>query len=195
MLFDCCFLRHPLARLHSEYSFFRRIDLDYSLCHLAHQENIREFFWTLLDRLPHLVSNVQVVQLANSGEFRRPAAHHDLERASAILRDMAIPGVVEMFDESLAAAEYFLRPAFPELSLEYVAHNVSQTATTSEPFEQILGTELFEQLLRVNELDLELFRRATSEIKRRMSLAPSFDQRLSDFKSRCARFQGTPTPA
>jgi hypothetical protein len=41
---------------------------------------------------------------------------------------MAIPGLVEMFDESLSAAEYFLKPAFARLALESVPQNVTRVS-------------------------------------------------------------------
>ena len=68
----------------------------------------REFMKHMVRDSPHMVSNVQVTQLANAGVFARPANEHDLERAARIFCDMAVPGIVEMFDESLLAAEYFL---------------------------------------------------------------------------------------
>lgn len=45
-----------------------------------------------------------------------------------VLREMAVPERVEMFEESLVVAEYSLRPAFPTLRMEYIPQNASQTA-------------------------------------------------------------------
>src|ERR1700688_273622 len=44
VVFDCCFLRNPLDRLQSVYSYFQRIDADDPLCRLARQEHARTFF-------------------------------------------------------------------------------------------------------------------------------------------------------
>jgi hypothetical protein len=57
---------------------------------------------------PHQVSDVQVTQLARAGAFTRPANERDLEQAAAIVRQMAVPGLVEAFDDSLVGAEYYL---------------------------------------------------------------------------------------
>jgi hypothetical protein len=156
----------------------------------------RDFLRELVNDSPHIVSDIQVTQLACSGAFTRPAHSGDLERAAEIVRDMAIPGLVEMFDESLVAAEYFLRPAFPALNLEYVPHNVFRPSSpnlTSSPLHRperlvrLWGGDLYEDLVRLNQLDLELFQRAEDEIQRRIALVPKYDRRLAEFRARCAR--------
>ena len=126
IIFDCCFLRHPLDRLQSLYSYFQRIDSDDPLCRLARQESPRSFLKKLMDSATHLVSNVQVTMLALGGAFTRPVDTDDVEVAADVVGKMAIPGLVEKFDESLVAAEYFLKPAFPRLRLDYLPKNVSR---------------------------------------------------------------------
>jgi hypothetical protein len=55
------------------------------------------------------------------------------------------------------------------------------------------GGDLYEDLLRLNQLDLELFRRAQKEIGRRIALVPEFERRLSEFRARCSRLEaGSP---
>ena len=70
-------------------------------------------------------------QLANGGAFTRPASERDLDRATEILRHMAMPGLVSMFDESLVAAEFFLRPAFPSIGFAYTPQNVTNPLSVS----------------------------------------------------------------
>jgi len=192
VLFDCCFLRDPLARLYSSYNHFRRCDPESPYSRWARTYSAREFAKRLIDEAPHLASNVQVTQLANAGAFTRPANEQDLERASAVLREMAVPGLVEMFDESLVAAEHFLRPAFPGLRLEYIAQNVSQAGARApddarEYWESLWGRELHGLLRRMNEMDLELVRRARQEIERRLSQVPRAEEKLRDLRARCER--------
>jgi len=192
VFFDWCFLRDPLARLYSTYNHLRRGDADSLCARWARSYNPRQFAMRLIDEAPHQVSEVQVTQLANAGAFTRPADERDLERATAVIREMAVPGLVEMFDESLVVAEHFLRPAFPNLRLEYIPQNVSHAeprapAESREYWEDLWGKELYERLLRMNEMDRELVRRAKLEILRRLDLVPRAAGKLVDLRSRCAR--------
>jgi len=191
VFFDCCFLRHPLARLQSSYNHFRRCGLDHPLAVWARACTSREFMRRLVDEAPHQVCDVQVTQLANAGAFTRPSCDQDLERASDIVREMAIPGLVEMFDESLVVGEYFLRPAFPTLRLEHVPVNVSAgahpPADSPEYWTSLWGNDLYQTLLRMNELDIELVARARRELLRRLDLVPRVSEKLMDFRARCRR--------
>jgi hypothetical protein len=195
VIFDCCFLRHPLDRLVSLYNQYRRTDSPDRLCVRASCQTPGEFMKQLMRNSPDMVSDVQVTQLASAGAFARPANERDLEKATEIFHDMAVPGIVELFDESLVAAEYFLKPAFPELRLHHSPENVSRPAhrrpQSSEDLEQALvdlfGAEVYEDLLRLNQLDMELFRRAKVETQRRLFLMPDPEERLVEFKARCAR--------
>src|ERR1700677_5145278 len=89
--FDCCFLRHPLDRLDSLYRYMRRVEAPDPLSCRARNMSARDFLRELVTESPHIVSNIQVTQLACSGAFTRPAHEGDLERAAEVLRDMAVP--------------------------------------------------------------------------------------------------------
>jgi hypothetical protein len=192
VFFDCCFLRNPLARLYSCYNYFRGSNSDGLYARWACSYSPREFVARLLNEAPHQLGEVQVTQLANAGVFTRPADEQDLERATALIRDMAIPGLVEMFDESLVVAEYYLRPAFPSLRLEYVAQNVTHSARHPAAesrgyWEDLWGQDLYKQLMRMNEMDMELVRRAKCEVLRRLDRIPRASEKLADLRRRCAR--------
>ena len=198
IIFDCCFLRHPLDRLQSLYSYFQRINSGDPLCRLARRDHPRFFFRNLLDTAPHLVSNVQVTMLALGGAFTRPVDTADVEVASDIVGKMAIPGLVYMFDESLVAAEYFLKPAFPRLRLDYLPKNVSRPlgaslAERQEWLKHSWGADLYATLARLNQCDLELCRRTEREITRRFNLVPGAEQRMAEFLARCPQGQARTT--
>lgn len=194
VIFDCCFVRHPLERLDSLYRYSRSILGEDYLSVRARQMDAREFFGELLRESPHLISNVQVTQMARAGAFTRPAHGDDLERAAEIFADMAIPGVVEMFDESLTAAEYFLKPAFPRITLDYIPQNVTRFPASAryrqERLMRLWGAEVYEDLARLNQFDLELFQRAEDEIRRRVALIPDSERRIEEFRMRCTRLRG-----
>ncbi len=189
VLFDFCFLRHPLDRLDSLYSYYRMIDSAEALSRDARRLDRPEFFRHLIDRAPHLISNVQVMQISRQGAFTRPANDADLNLATATVRNMALPGLVEMYSESMIAGEHFLQPAFPGLRLGGQPANVSRRIVASaEERErrliQLWGRDLHREMKRLNELDMELFHRTEDEVRRRLSLVPSVAGRAENFVNR-----------
>jgi hypothetical protein len=188
VLFDCCFLRHPLDRLQSIYTYLRaEPGRDEPIWVLAQSLGPREFMMRLIDESPHFVGNAQTLLMATGGAFTRPLDETDLLRAKEVLRRMALPGLVEMFDESLVAAEHFLRPAFPKMRLHYIPQNVTRPAGRNfEELRSIWGADVYEELARLNRLDLELCVYAKEEIQRRFLLVPNPEERLMDFRERCS---------
>ena len=194
VLFDCCFLRHPLDRLHSVYSYLRaepaELGAEDPILVLSQAVGPREFVMRLIDESPHFVSNPQTLLIATGGEFTRPLDEADLARAIESLRRMAVPGLVSMFDESLVVAEHFLGPAFPSLRLHYVAQNVSRPLRNLDQrlaeLQALWGADVYDELLRLNRLDLELCAYAENEIQRRFCLVPNPPERLMEFRARCS---------
>ncbi|MDP9114492.1 MAG: hypothetical protein M3O20_12535 [Acidobacteriota bacterium] len=191
VIFDLCFIRHPLDRLQSMYSYLRKSNTDGALGQMANTHSVAGFLRKLLDEAPHLVSNVQVLQLARSGRFTRPAGEADLARAIEAVRKMAIPGVVELFDASLVAAEYFLRPAFPLINLHYTRQNVTaermESAHREKRYREWWGTAAYEDACALNQFDLQLHAAAVAEVHARLALVPQAQERMNDFRSRCAK--------
>jgi hypothetical protein len=142
-----------------------------------------------VDESPHLVSNVQVLQLARSGRFTRPAGEEDLSRAIEAVRKMAIPGVVDLFDASLVAAEYFLRPAFPQINLHYTRQNVTagrvETTHREKRYRELWGSAVYEDVFALNQFDLQLHAATVAEVYGRMAVVPQAQERMDDFRSRC----------
>lgn len=190
VVFDCCFIRHPLDRLDSVYNHLRRADSGDALTRSARRQTPVEFMRLLLDKYPEQVSNVQVTQIGNRGAFMRPASEADLDRAVQSVRNMALPGVVEMFRESMVAGEYYMRPAFPSITLSALPVNVGRrfipsVAEREQRLVHLWGHDLYDQLNRVNAMDLELFRETVKEIRQRLSFMPAVPARLADYSSRC----------
>ncbi len=194
VLFDCCFLRHPLDRLQSVYTYLRAQPAGPGAQHpilaLSKMVGPREFMTRLIHEHPHFVGNAQTLLIAAGGEFTRPLDEADLALAIETLRRMAVPGLIALFDESLVAAEHFLSPAFPGLRLHYVAQNVSRPVRNLdqrlEELRTLWGADLYQELLRLNRLDLELCAYAENEIHRRFSLVPGPQDRLMEFRARCS---------
>ena len=184
VLFDCCFLRDPLDRLHSFYTYLRQINSTDPLSLQARRPTPSEFMEQLVRDALNQVSNVQVTLLATGGAFTRPASERDLERATSIVLDMAMPGVVEMFDESLVTAEQFLKPAFPMIRLDYLPRNTTRPLRTTpdEKREDLLrtwGSVLYQRPAQLNQMDLELVARTRREVSRRLDLVSSAEKRVA----------------
>lgn len=188
VLFDTCFLRHPLSRLQSVYSWFRRTQSTDRLCLKARQYSSGDFMRFLLSDMPNMACDVQVTQLARNGAFTRPANPRDLAIAIQRIQDMAMPGLLEMFDESMVCAEHFMNPAFPGLSLEYSIRNASPVGTPSTParLRELWGDSLYERLCEANTYDLALIRATAAEISGRLRLVPDAENRLCQFRARCS---------
>jgi Sulfotransferase family len=190
VVFDICFLRDPLQRLWSMYKFMRRSQPGDASARDARSLSARSFFEDLLEHKPYLLNDVQVCALATRGEYTRPPTSSDLRLALETMIGISVLGVVELFDESVLAAEYFLRPMFPELQFHYVKQNADPSRQLSpekekEEFRSQVGDSIYGQLERMNQLDIELMAGARSEVMRRWALLPSKDARVADFRKRC----------
>jgi hypothetical protein len=177
--FDLCFLRDPIDRLRSIYTFFRNGPLtDDPIAILAHECELGEFLRSLIDQFPHFVNNPHVTLLGMGGAYTRPPGDGDLAKATAVLLNMSFPGVVDLFDESVRAGLYFWRTAFPGLTPDLTPSNVTlglqgNLQERVRSIEQACGRRVFQQLMDLNALDLELLRRARTEVKRRNQMVPS----------------------
>ncbi len=195
VVFDWCFLRHPLNRIASLYTYYRGIVTNDPLGAVARNNSGRGFVRELIEYHPNIASNTQVNLLGQGGCFTRPPGSADLEAARAVLTEMAVPGVVECFDEGLIAAEYFLQPAFPSLNLHYVRMNQSRRRSTLGPtndaandaeyWDHLWGADFSYQLTKLNQLDLSLHEAAMAEIRRRLRLVPNLAKRTAAFQQRC----------
>jgi len=191
VLFDCCFIRDPLDRLESLYTFLKTTGDESVMGRLAGTHSLAGFLNGLLEDHPHQVCNAQTNLLANSGRFTRPPDVEDLDRAIRVIQKCALPGLVDRFDESLTVAEYFLKPAFPNLRLHHRPHNVSRSmamplAERHHRLRSHCGPALFRRLRKANELDCRLYLAARRELERRIASTPSFSLRLADFRRRCS---------
>jgi hypothetical protein len=188
VFFDLCFLRDPIDRLRSMYDFFRQGEAGSDpLRRLAHAGPLEQFLSGLVEHYPHCVNNPQVTFLATDGAYRRPTGPADLDRALATLMDMSFPGVVDCFDESVVAGQYFWQPVFPDFQTAAPPANVTSRAGSTleerlEEVRQACGWPLYRELLALNELDIELLHQARHEIRRRFELVPHHGERLAKLR-------------
>jgi len=204
ILFDICFFRDPLQRLWSMHKFQQRRDPVDEFGHISKSMDAPTFFSELLEQHPQMINDVQVNILANRGEYTRPPTETDLRVALDYLRQISVVGVVDLFDESAMAAEYFLRPTFPTLQFQYVKQNADADGhgdhdAEMERFRKEAGDSVYAELERMNRLDTELLAQARKEVLRRFEMLPSRGSRVADFRERCrilrAVYAGVPVLA
>jgi hypothetical protein len=184
IFFDLCFLRDPLDRIRSMYDYFREKPVPGEpASDLASEQSIGGFIAGLVKHHTYRVSNVQVNMLAN-GIVNDPPADADLVRAIQVMMKTSFLGVVDCFQESLIAGQYFLRPIFPNLALAQQPANVSSTLRM-ETFQKACGPDVYAELVRLNALDSELVKRARAEVHRRFLMVPNGPDRLRELGEAC----------
>ena len=174
---DLCFLRDPIERIRSMYDYCREKPVSGEpASDLARDQSIGGFIAGLVEHHTYRVSNVQVNLLAN-GIVNDPPVEADLIRATQVMLKTSFLGVVDCFRESLVAGQYFLRPVFPNLALAQQPANVSG-ASRMEQFRAACDADVYDELVRLNALDVELVTRARAEVHRRFSMVPDGPARL-----------------
>jgi hypothetical protein len=182
IFFDLCFLRDPIDRIQSMYDYFREKPVPGEpASDLASEQSMGGFIAGLVKHHTYRVSNVQVNMLAN-GIVNDPPAEADLVRAIQVMMKTSFLGVVDCFQESLIAGQYFLRPVFPNLALAQEPANVS-SASRMETFQKACDPDVYAELVRLNALDSELVNRARVEVHRRFLMVPDGPARLADLQA------------
>ena len=161
------FLRHPIDRVGSVYEFERSQPADSpSLgARIARESGLRDYVaWRLQPGNGAVLRGFQTVFLSGREQDMRVAEPNDedLLRAKEFLTGLPVFGVVENFEDSLAALADDLRPAFPGLDTRFDVENRSQgrAGSLAERVAQVeasLGARIFEQLLHWNRHDIALY--------------------------------------
>ena len=155
LFFDICFLRDPIDRIRSIYTYFRqRPNPADPMSDLANRAALGDFIAGMIQDFPLFVKNVQVNLLACAGDSDEPEPR-DLDLAIQRMLATSFLGVVDCFDQSVAAGAHALRCAFPELDCDRPAVNVSDglqgtVASRTEKLRQACSPEVYEELLRLN---------------------------------------------
>jgi hypothetical protein len=180
LFFDWCVLRDPIERLRSTYRYFRKKPVaGEPASDLANQFGPGEFVARMVRDYPYRINDVQVNLLAN-GNNDDPPGEADLHLALERMRAIAVLGVVDCFNQSLIAGQYFLRPILPALAIGQQAANVS--GAKGMQFAEACDPEVYAELLRLNALDLRLLELARAEVQRRFALVPNGVARLRELE-------------
>lgn len=184
-------LRDPIERVQSVYNF-ERLQEPLTLGAInAKRFELPEYVdWRMLPETPPTIRDFQSRYLAGRLQpISEPMTAEWLEVAMATLREHAIVGVVERFDESMIAFEATLRTDFPGLDLSYVRQNTSTDPARTrvariEELATTLGSERYERLVANNRHDLALYEAARAVLDERLARIDDAAAATADFARR-----------
>ena len=162
-VFPIVFVRHPIDRLRSAYSFERVQDADTIGSRIARENDfagyLREHLKLPLNRS---VRNFQTGRLArNEPQTSGP----EIERALRTLEALPFVGLVEAYDQSIERMAALLKSRFPRFHPLAVHKNATRSGESTleerlASIENEIGTELFATICDANADDLEVYRAA-----------------------------------
>ena len=158
------FFRNPIDRIRSAYDFECKQDAQTPGAIKAKEGDFEHYMdWRFSTPNPWQVSQFHAFRLKDFHTFT-PAKQLQLflPRAMAALDALPYVGLVEYFDESMIKLEDYVKHYFPEFQGENVRANVTSDLSLKlneniEKFKVRVGDKVFERLLEINSIDLELY--------------------------------------
>jgi len=194
------FLRHPLERIGSVYTFERQQDADTPGARAAREMDFHDYVaWRMQPKVSRTIRDYQTCNIAGKHEAERywEVNFRTLNGAIDNLWPMRCVGVVDRYDESMVAFEQALKEPFPDLDLAYVPQNVSTDegagADLEDRIEAILQQlgNLRTRVLANNSYDMALYRFANQKLDEAIAGIPDFDSKLAHFRQRCRKLNET----
>jgi len=170
-------LREPISRVLSAYAFEwqKQKGTDQPVGELS--DYIEAKFKL---RRRNAIENFQTMRLAvTDPDARNPDVEKSdaelIEAACAVIEALPAFGLVEQFDRSVAWLQQAYQTDFPELALQPVATNVTQTKSSPlwerhSSIAEKIGADLFSELILRNQMDIQLYAFALGRFN---ALAPS----------------------
>jgi len=187
-------MRHPIERVESVYNFERKqvSDTHPGVIH-ARKYSLRDYIlWRMKPEVGATIRNFQARKMLPPRKTGQDKfLDSEVLQLKEQLRDVELLGLVSRFDESMVLFEEYLCKIFPEIDLSYVPQNVSQAHTIGlelrlQRLESEIGHETYDVLLENNRQDMLLLGYAEKEIDLRISQVNDFQDKLTDFRARCA---------
>lgn len=186
------FLRHPVDRIRSVYSFEKKQMPATTQGAIKAKELCFEDYvaWYMQDDAPATIRNVQTIFLSGGG-----AAPSKMNEKFTValenLKQTPCIGVVDRYDESMVVFEEYLKAFFPGIDLSYIRRNVTDNrfeVTVGEKAEKLLDqldVPLRKIVLEKNALDFKLYREANEQLDTKIKNIPNFAEKLQNFQDRC----------
>ncbi len=160
-------LREPISRVMSAYLFEWKKQMNLDELYGGLDEYI-----SLKFSMPRMnaIENFQTLRLAvTDGSSRRPKGSSSdnelIDTACNLIDQLPAFGLVERFDESVSWMQNVYEGTFPQLELKPVAANVIQKNVNSmtvrhKAILDLIGSELFDQLVLRNQMDIQVYQYA-----------------------------------
>jgi len=186
------FLRHPIERIKSVYTFEQKQPAEASVgAKMAKELNFPEYVkWRMGDNVAATIRNCHTNFL--SGDGPNPSnLDKKFELAKQNLLQLPLIGIVDRYDETMVVFEEYLKEFFPNIDLSYVRKNVTDTSKDlsvedkANKLLQSLDKDLQQLVLEKNAYDLELYKLANELLDEKIARIAEFQIKINDFKERC----------
>jgi hypothetical protein len=190
-LIPCFFIRHPIERVRSVYTFERKQKSNTPGALHAKKLGFKDYVaWRMDHRGGGVVMNYQIKYC--SGRPGTGVTDAFISNTANYLANSALTGIVDRFDESMVYFEEKLGVNFPDIDLSYLRQNVSRKKflapqKVEKKVEAVLK-ELKEGaavLEKNNRADIELYTLANKALDEQIGKISNFDSKLNDFQQRC----------
>jgi hypothetical protein len=168
-IFPFIFMRHPIDRFASVYSFERRQGRDTDGSKLARDADLAQYIQARLSRVnDHHCRNFHVHRFATMYYDHEGSV---VERANKAAENLAFVGVVSWFEQSLQKLERALQDfSFNDIALKTIQENVSRKIdlTMDEKIEDIrsqMSPSIYQSLVEANRDDIAFFDNIVSKYR------------------------------
>lgn len=187
------FLRHPVDRIRSVYSFEKQqLPADTQGSQKAKELTFEKYLeWYMEDTSPATIRNCQTIFLSGKGPSDKNMLDKHLDSLNLLNNKNIFIGIVDRYDESMIVFEEKLKEFFPDIDLSYLRKNVTDTDMKSSVKEKALNVlsklpeKLAEEIVRKNEYDFLLYQKANQLLDEQISRMPQYQIKLKNFKDRC----------
>lgn len=187
------FLRHPIDRIRSVYSFEKKqMPAITRGSKKAKELEFNNFIkWYLDESSPATIRNIQTIFLSGEGTRSNMSIEERFGIAMNTLNNSNLIGVVDRYDESMVVFEEHLKAYVPDIDLSYIRKNVTDNnieASVEEKANKVLSqldSETQRLVKEKNELDMKLYIRANIQLDAKVSSIENFQKKLDNFKERC----------
>ncbi len=190
--FTAYFLRHPIDRIRSVYSFEKKqMPAKTQGSQKAKELNFNNFvLWYMEETSPQTIRNAQTIFLSGDG-----LGSHNIEQkfktALTNLKNTPLIGIVDRYDESMVVFEEYLKDYFPGIDLSYIRRNVTERnleASVEEKVKKVLSqldAQSQQEVIEKNAFDTQLYTDANAQLDSKISKIENFQKKLDNFKERC----------